>query len=242
MIQFNLLPDVKKEYIKTKRIKRLIISVSSITSISVLVILILLFSFVQFAQKSSIADLTRDIDSELAKISSIEGLDEILTIQNQLETLPDVNENKPEVSRIIDYLKIITPQGVFTSSLDINIENNTIEIVGTADTLALINTYADTLKFATFQTVDAFAEEGEDTLVDNGDRSFSNVITSLSRNNEGASYSIEFEYDPVLFDNTKIVTIVVPDTITTRSVTGQPNVNGDELFRELPDAESGEDL
>jgi Tfp pilus assembly protein PilN len=244
MIQFNLLPDVKKEYIKTKRTKHLIITTSALSSIGVLVVLLMLFSYVQFAQKKSINDLTKDIAVEIAKVTSIEGLDEILTIQNQLESLPDVNQAKPEVSRIIDYLKIVTPQGVFISSLDLDVTNSTIEISGTAETLALINTYADTLKFATYKTIDVGDEDNENqTLVDNSDKTFSNVLTDLSRGSEKASYSISLSFDPVIFDNTKVVTIVVPkDTVTTRSVTGQPKLNSDEsLFNAPPENETGED-
>jgi len=242
MIQFNLLPDVKKEYIRTKRIKHLILTVSGIVSVSVVVVLIMLFSFVQFAQKSNINDLTKDINSEIVKVTSIEGLNEILTIQNQLEELPAVNQGRPEISRIFDYLKIVTPQGVFISSVDLNVANSTIEITGSAETLALINTYADTLKFATYKTVDVGDEDNE-TLVDNGDRTFSNVITDLSRNSDGASYTIALQYDPVIFDNTKIVTMVVPkDTVTTRSVTGQPKLESNEsLFNAPPENETGAD-
>jgi len=242
MIQFNLLPDVKKEYIRTKRIKHLILTVSGIVSVSVVVVLVMLFSFVQFAQKSNINDLTKDINSEIVKVTSIEGLNEILTIQNQLEELPAVNQGRPEISRIFDYLKIVTPQGVFISSVDLNVANSTIEITGSAETLALINTYADTLKFATYKTVDVGDEDNE-TLVDNGDRTFSNVITDLSRNSDGASYTIALQYDPVIFDNTKIVTMVVPkDTVTTRSVTGQPKLESNEsLFNAPPENETGAD-
>jgi Tfp pilus assembly protein PilN len=236
MIQFNLLPDVKKEYIKTKRTKHLIITTSALSSAVVLVVLLLLFSFVQFSQKKSINDLSKDISTEIAKVTSVEGIDEILTIQNQLESLPGVNQSKPEVSRIIDYLKIVTPQGVFISSLDLNVANSTIELSGTAETLALINTYADTLKFATFKTIDVGDENNEkQSLVDNNDRTFSNVLTDLSRGSEKSSYTITLGYAPVIFDNTKVVTIVVPkDTVTTRSVTGQPKLDSNELLFDTP--------
>jgi Tfp pilus assembly protein PilN len=240
MIQFNLLPDIKKEYIKTKHIKYVVTTTSVLISSSVIVLLLAMFSFIQFGQKSSIADLTADIDREIAKINSVEGLDEILTIQNQLESLPGINEGKPEVSRIIDYLNVVTPQGVFISSLDLNVTNSEIEISGTANTLALVNTYADTLKFATYKTVDV-GDENNDTLVDEGSRSFSNVITDLSRSSDEATYTITLSYEAIIFDNTKIVTVVVPkDTITTRSVTGQPKLGSNEsLFNAPPENEEG---
>lgn len=242
MLQLNLLPDVKKEYIKTKRTKRLILSISSMVSISVFVLLILIFSFVRFAQKKSISDLTKDIDKEIVKVTSTEGINEILTIQNQLKSLPAINAEKPETSRIIDYLKILTPQGVFISSLDLDVTNNTIEITGSSDSLALINTYADTLKFATYKTKKV-GDETDDSLIDSGDKPFNSVITDLSRSNENASYTIKLSYDPIIFDNTKVVTVVVPkNTVTTRSVTGQPKLSSDEsLFNAPPEDKTGAD-
>jgi len=220
MIQLNLLPEVKKEYIKAKRTKRLIISTSIIVSASAIFLLFLQFSFVQFAQKKNISDLTKDIESEVASIQSVNGLDEILTIQNQLNTIPGISEERPETSRIFDYMRAVTPKDVFISSLDLDIANSNIEISGTAASIASINTFADTLKFATYNSDNI--EDGEP---------FTNVLTTLSRNNNKSSYSIEFEFDPILFDNTETVVLVVPNTVTTRSVTGQPDLN-EALFIE----------
>lgn len=217
MIQFNLLPDVKKEYIKAKRQKRLIITASTLATISSLVLLFLLFSFVQFAQKKSIDDLTKDITAEVAAINSVQGLNEILTIQNQLNSIPELVEDKPETSRIFDYMRIVTPKNVFISSLDLDIVNSTMEVTGSATDLASINTFADTLKFVTYT-------DGEVT----DGKPFTNVVTDLSRNNENSSYSIKLQFDPILFDNKSDVVLVVPNTITTRSVTGQPELGRDE--------------
>jgi Tfp pilus assembly protein PilN len=222
MIQLNLLPEVKKEYIKAKRTKRLIVSTSVIISASAVFLLFLQFSFVQFAQQKSISDLTKDIESEVASIQSVEGLDEILSIQNQLNTIPGLSEDRPETSRIFEYMRTVTPKDVFISRLDLDIENNKIEVSGTASSIASINTFADTLKFATYKTDDI--EDGEP---------FTGVLTTLSRNNNKSSYSIELEFDPILFDNTETVVLVVPNTVTTRSVTGQPNLNSsDALFND----------
>jgi Tfp pilus assembly protein PilN len=238
MIQFNLLPDVKKEYIKAKRTKHLIISISSLVSVSVLVVLFLLFSFVQFAQKKSISDLTKDIETEVATVKSVEGVDEILTIQNQLNALPALNEERPEVSRIFNHLKAVTPVGVSISSIDLDVTNSTIELVGTANTLALINTYADTLKFATYTVRDIDDEENK-TLIDDGSKPFDQVVTDLNRNTDRASYTITLNYDPILFDNKKIVTIIVPNTVTTRSVTSQPSLDSSEALFDTPPDETG---
>jgi Tfp pilus assembly protein PilN len=228
MIQFNLLPDVKKEYIKAKRTKRMIITISVMASATALVIVFLLFSYAQIAQKKSINDLTKDIEKEVAKTKSVQGLDEILTIQNQLNTIPGLFESKPESSRIIDYVKQVIPKGVFINELKVDVVNSTWEISGESSSLTLINTFADTLKFATYNSA-----ETKDGIA------FTNIITDSFRNTEKSSYTIKLQYDPLLLDNTQEIVLVVPNTITTRSVTGQPNlsqpVSEDPLFIEKQD-------
>jgi Tfp pilus assembly protein PilN len=235
MIQFNLLPDVKKEYIKAKRQKRQIITMSSLVSIAVVVIVFLLFSYVQFAQKKSINDLTKDIEKEVAKTKSVQGLDEILNIQNQLNTIPGLFNNKVESSRIIDYIKTVTPKGVFITQLKVDVVNSTMEINGNSSTLALINTFADSLKFASYTN-------GAD--ITNG-VPFTNIYTDSFRNETKTTYGIKLAFDPVLLDNNQEIVLVVPNTITTRSVTGQPDLTGsssengsDALF--IEEQETGE--
>jgi len=84
MIQFNLLPDVKIEYVKAKRTKRIILSGATVVSIAVVVVTALMFSYVHVAQKKHITDLTNDIVSVTADIKSTDNLNNILTVQNQL--------------------------------------------------------------------------------------------------------------------------------------------------------------
>lgn len=224
MIQFNLLPDVKKQYIQAKRTKRMIISFSVIACVAAVSILLIVFSYVQIAQKKSINDLTKDITTEVAAVKSINGIDEILTIQKQMDTLPELHQKKPATSRIFEYLNSVTPKNVFIGSVKIDILSNGLEISGTAESIAAVNTYVDTLKFATYTSGDTKDE-----------KPFSNVITQLSRNKDNASYSLKLNYVPILFDNTAVVTITVPNTVTTRSTLGLPALDSNsDLFKQNP--------
>ena len=216
MIQFNLLPDVKKEYIKAKQLKRLIMSISTIAIVASLAVVFLLFSVVQFAQKKNISDLTKDIETEITKLQSIEDLDKILTIQSQLETLPELHEAKPETSRLFTYLNQVTPVEVKIGEVNLDLINTTMEIVGTGDSLAAVNKYADTLKFVEYTV----GEEPERF------KPFSQVITDLSRNADRASYTITLQFNPLIFDNKLAVGLIVPEQVTTRSVTGRPSIEG----------------
>lgn len=229
MIQFNLLPDVKKEYIKAKRTKRLIFSISTLSAVSAIVLVMLLFSVVQFAQKKSINDLTKDIETGVGELQSIEDLDKILTIQHQLESIPGLHQQKPETSRLFTYLTQLTPADVSIGSFQISFENNSVIIEGRAPSIASVNRYTDTIKFAKFTQRDRATESSTDTAVDSeAVAAFSDVSTELSRNEELASYKITAIFNPELFVNTKIVTLIIPNTVTTRSTQGRPTLSDND--------------
>jgi Tfp pilus assembly protein PilN len=225
MIQFNLLPDVKKEYIKARRTKNLIISVAGITSVVAVVIVALLLSYVQVGQKGYIDDLSKDIKSEITSLNNIQDLNKTLTIQNQLDSLPLLHEDKPEASRIFAYLNQITPEQVKIRSVSIDFDGLRMVISGSADSLATINKYSDTLKFATYKAGDDI--EGVP---------FTSVATQLSRNEDQATYEIIMNFEEDLFDNTLDIVIDIPEQITTRSVTGKPSIENN-LFEDNPNVE-----
>jgi Tfp pilus assembly protein PilN len=231
VIQFNLLPDVKKQYIKAKRTKRLIMSVSFLSAACALFIVGVLLS-VQLAQSKNINDLTNDISAGVGELESIGNLNEILTIQRQLESLPALHESKSESSRIFDYLVQLTPSDVKISSVQLNTEEGTITIEGSAPSLASVNRYTDTLRFARY-TADTKinneqGSEAEDANETEELLAFSNVSTELSRNEERSSYEIRASFDPILFDNTKTIVLIIPNTVTTRSTQGKPTISNDD--------------
>ena len=64
MVQFNLLPDVKLEYLKTQKTKRtVLLGVISVTALAVF-IFILLFLIVNVFQKQHLANLDKNIETK----------------------------------------------------------------------------------------------------------------------------------------------------------------------------------
>ena len=227
MIQFNLLPDVKKEYIKARRTKRLIITGSLLVSGISLGVVFLLFLTVQVAQKGNISDLTDDIQTELSTIQSIDDLDQMLTVQNQLNTLPGLHQDKPETSRLFDYLAQVTPEDVTISSLSLEMAGATMSISGRADSLATVNQFADTLKFSTYVVGVDEAESAP----------FTEVVTRLNRDRKGATYTIDFVFDPMIFNNTEEIELRVPSIVSTRSTTNNPAADlpqNEDVFDDTP--------
>jgi hypothetical protein len=221
MIQFNLLPDIKKDYIRAKRTKRIVGAIATITVAGSLGLTGLLFSVVQFGQKTHMNNLTVDIDKKEQDIKSIGEIDKILTVQNQLNSLQAIHETKPETSRLFDFFTQLTPAEAAITSASIDFATSTMKITGGANTLSTVNQYVDTLKFVKYTTPESSETE---TVV------FSSVVTDMNRSKDKITYNITAVFDPTIFMNTKTVILRVPNTVTTRSVLNSPDVNSNGLF------------
>lgn len=217
MIQLNLLPDIKQEFVKANRIKRLVVAVSVLLAAISLVIFIVLIIIVDFAQKTDIKNIDKDIATYSSRLKGTANLDQILTVQNQLNSLPALNSLKPAASRLFDYVKQLTPNKVLITSINIDYTLYTVSITGTADSADTINTFVDTLKFTTYNIVSS-----NDTK--SSAKAFSNVVLgSFSQTTTQPTYTVTFSFDPLIFDNTNTTTLTVPNIISTRSEVNQPN-------------------
>jgi len=205
MIQFNLLPDVKKQYVRAKRTKRLIFTFSTVASIVAVGVTVLMFTFVHVGQKKHITDLTKDVKTTTEKIKSIENLDNVLTVQNQLSLLPGLHREKPELSRIFDYITFVSPKTISVGSVDVDTEQLTLKISGIADSIATVNKLADNIKATTFGIVGA---------PDEGQKPFSGVTTDISGSNEGATFEVTMSYDSSIFNNYEEVVMRIGTNFT----------------------------
>jgi len=215
--QLNLLPDVKLEYLKTNRTKRLVYSVSMIVIISSVAITLLLVSIAYVFQKKNLSDLNKDIANYKQQLENIPDLSKILTIQNQLNTLPGLHEQKAVAARLFDYIPQITPSLAGITQLDVDFDESTMTITGTAPQLDVANTFTDTLKFTTYHMTNTTDEDQTNT------KAFSDVVlTQFVRNSSGATYTITLKFDPVIFDSGSAVKLSVPKIVSSRSSTEQP--------------------
>lgn len=232
MIQFNLLPDVKLEYIKTRYKKRMVMGISFAVTGFFLMIFVVLLLYVKVSQPMHIRALDRDINGAVSQINSVQDLDKILTVQNQLKALPGLHEQKQISSRLFDYLIKVTPAKATISDVTLDLVENKLTIEGNADELSTVNKFADTLKFTEYNI------DGDNQTTG---KAFSEVVLSsfsISQVNQQSSseivYSLEFKFDPVIFQNVKkgdsngSVGLIVPKIISTRSETLKPN----KLFEE----------
>jgi len=214
MVQFNLLPDVKLQYLKAERTRRIVISVSLVASLASLALLLLLFSVTQL-QKKHLSDLSKDIKADSAKLESQPDISKILTVQNQLNSLTDLHNTKPAAARLFPYLAQLVPTQADISDLTMDMTQHTVTITGSADSLGTVNQFVDTLKFTQYSV------QGDSSAKS----AFSSVVLSsfAITDSKKASYSITFTYDPTIFDITQSVSLKVPNQVTTRSEMDKPN-------------------
>jgi len=213
MIQFNLLPDVKVQFIKARKAKRMVMVISGLVVTVSFGLLAIMFSVTAF-QDHHIESLNSDIKSYENKLTGTSDLAKILTIQNQLNSLPDIYAKRPVTSRLFGYIQATTPTQVSINHLSLDFVENKLTVQGTTDTLATVNRYVDTLKFTTYTVKD----DKEST------KAFNNVVLSaFSRDEKTATYTVTFEFETDIFDISKEVTLNVPKTITTRSETELPS-------------------
>lgn len=217
MIQLNLLPDVKLQFIKAQRQKHLVITVSVFTTIACVVIFLFLAVTALVWQKKSINDLTKDISASSADLTDTAELDKILTVQNQLSTLPGLHDQKVVSSRLFNVLQQVTPLEASVANLTVDFAASTMVIDGKAMDIRTINAFVDGLKATQLTT----ANNPEARAA------FSDVVLASFGRAEDATYSITLSFLPEMFAVTEQPTLVVNAAAT--NSTDRP---AEDLFQE----------
>ena len=203
MVQFNLLPDVKLEFAKARQLKRTVLVVSAIVSGVALVVVLIAFFVANIVQKHQINSLDTSIKKKTAEVASIKEIDKILTVQNQLNKLTGLHEQKHAPTRVFTYLSELTPADASLKKFNADFTPNTASVSGTASSLNVVRAYADTLKQTTFKA------EGSSEKP----KAFSDVVlNTFSRDDKTATFEITFAFDPLIFDITKKVQLLPPSS------------------------------
>lgn len=204
MIQINLVPDIKQEYLKAQRTRNMAISISilvGLASVGVVVVLGLILG----GQYVLDAQAKGRIESEYQKLSSVEDLSEILTIQNQLTVLPDQHLMSTRDSRLFVVISAINPAApneVTFSSVKLNPADKVVTLEGSA-----VGGYpaVEALKKTIESTKFEYTSKDSDQSV--SEPLASNVgieSTSLGEDNSGAKvlrFTLNFQYAEDLFVN-----------------------------------------
>lgn len=231
MIQLNLLPDLKKEYIKAQKTKSFVISTSILVTIGAVGLSALLFVYVTFVQQLQINLATDDIKRKETELKAIQDVDKYLTVQAQLAALPDLHNSKGSYDRLFSFLNVLNPSApnnINLANLQLESETRTMMLTGTTGNFETLNVFVDTLKNAEISYKaggqgEALTEKMfEQTLV------MSSGFSRVDGKNL-VSFTIKTVYTPAVFDvqNTDL-TAKVPSITTTQSVTQSPQAG--QLF------------
>lgn len=205
MAQFNLLPDVKLEFIKTRRQKHMITTMSILAMAVCVGLLLLSFIVANVVQKQMLNKANNDIKSRTKTLRDVKDINKVLTVQSQLNTLPGLHDKKQITSRVFDYLAQVTPAQVSLNKLTVDHTLSTLSVSGVSPSIDIVRVYADTLKRTSFQV------KGSDT----SEKAFSEVVLSSfgkadATDATGTTFTLTMKFSPQLFSPTSEITLVVP--------------------------------
>lgn len=234
MIQLNLLPDVKLNYIKAERTKRLVLLSSFAVIAFSIGLFAVMYSAVNIAQKRHLSNLDKDVQKYRTQLETTKDVSKILTIQNQLDNVSTLHTQKPVTTRVYSYTSQLVPANAGVSQVTVDFTQGTISLSGTADSLATVNKFVDTLKFTDYKAI-IKAEDGAVTESKEGKAFSAVVLGGFSKDEDQATFQVSFSFDPVIFDSNYEVSLVVPNIISTRSNVEKPQA----LFQGAPVQEGG---
>lgn len=161
MLQLNLLPDIKKEFLHAQRQRNLVMTIAILVSViagAAVIILWIAMGSLAFIGggidgNGGLRGKIADYEKTIKKNQTDKQLNEYLTVQNQLSQIDKLKADIPVYSRLFDYLKQLNPadpNGVELSTVNVsnggdNGDSNSIELQGSTATFASLDVYKTTL-------------------------------------------------------------------------------------------------
>ena len=166
MIEINLVPDIKQEYLRSQSLRAKVISMSIFASLAAGGVVVLLATTLGGqAIADSLADSTiKDNYNKLVK--EYPNLSDIVTIQNQLANVSKINDSKQLTSHTFKLLEAINPKAPD------NVKPNKVTVTPSAKTISIEATAENG-----FNAADAFKKTILNTNIVYGDKDTSVPLT-----------------------------------------------------------------
>ena len=135
MHEINLVPDVKAEMIKTQKLRNLTLFGCIAVSV-VSVVLVLITVGIKAGQDIVIGGQDKQMSKMSSKIQEYDGLNEILTVQTQLNKMDELSKNRKMLSRIFNVFSVLLPTGadsITLSELNVNLSTGVLSFDAQAD-------------------------------------------------------------------------------------------------------------
>ena len=170
MISINLLPDVKKELLRIRRERNLVVSISILAVGGSIVALVVLGGILGGLNIAEVV-MENGINKNKATINSAiedKQLNEYLTIQNQLAQIDGLKDEQLVYSRIMDYLVALNPASpnnaeLSTVSLEMSDGSVAATLEGKTQNFEALNVYKTTLASAELVYEEKTEDDDEDT-------------------------------------------------------------------------------
>ena len=213
MISLNLLPDVKKDLLRVRRERNLVVSISVVVVGASIGVLLLLSGTlgVLIGAKALMENSIKNDEQTIKQAQKKKQLDKYITIQNQLKQIGKLKSDQQVYSRLMDYLtqlnpaapnnvqissaKIEAPAGssgdtTSSSSSSASADGITMTIEGKTTNFSALDVYKNTLSKAQL----SYEVEEEDTSSDsessaNSDGTYSKETSSDSDSSDSDSQS-----------------------------------------------------
>lgn len=133
--EVNLVPEVKRQMIKAMKFRNIMLFVCIIL-VAVAGGTVAIMGSVWEGQNLTMSGQDGRLEKMSKKLHSYDALSELLTIQEQLDDIGQINEDKKVLSRVFSILKVILPEGPDTislSELSVDLSENILRFDAQAD-------------------------------------------------------------------------------------------------------------
>ncbi len=235
MIELNLLPDVKKEFIRAQRVRNRVIAGSIMTSLIAGGAVVFLATTVYAVQNLMMFNMNNQIKDNHKKLTEKQEFNKYLAIQSQLQSIGDIAKQRNMYGLLLEYLPQLNPAAPSNVSLygvTLTKDGTTIALEGSAGSFEAVNNFKNTLQNATLR----YKYEGSDKET----ALFSSVnVDAPSLSTTDGKVRVGFKatvvYTPEIFDEkVSEPKVAVPQLTTSDSDKNAPK----ELFSEAPKQEA----
>jgi len=200
MIEINLIPDVKQELLKAERARRMVISGSIITCIVAGGIVVLLAIYIYGVQFGRNIIVDNSITSGSEKLAKVEDLSKLITIQNQMKRIDELNDTKSINSRLFDVLSAVippSPNEVRISTLSLDTDLSTLKLEGQTKAYDSMEVFKKTID----SSIIVYTLDGEEQQIKLA-TDISTTDVSYGENPDGQKvlrFTLSFKYPEELF-------------------------------------------
>lgn len=133
--EINLVPEVKIELLRMQKVRNLVLFAAIVVA-SASVGLLVILGGIKAGQDIALSSQDSRIEDLSMEINSDTQLSEVLTVQNQLNKIAEIEDNKKVLSRVFSLLTVLLPSEddkIVLSELNVNFSDMTLNFEAQAD-------------------------------------------------------------------------------------------------------------